>query len=235
MTNNEALLAEFEDLLRTMPPKERFGHEAEESLSWLGRAAALIDQWNAPLMVHAHGYLNALQSPYTDELDQGYRNLLVLLHRARHDLRMHTVGPSNVAISGSMVFDYFDEIRKIVETAQVDVFFVDPYLDAEFISRYLPQIKPSVTIRLLARKKLDTLLPAAKLFVRQNQVKLEIRSAPNFHDRFVFVDHAGGYHSGSSFKDGAKKAPTTITQVTDAFAAVYQTYQDIWQNAQPQL
>ena len=113
--------------------------------------------------------------------------------------------------------------------------FVDPYLDAEFVSRYLPHITTGVTIRLLAREKLQTLLPAARTFVSQNQPRLEIRSAPNFHDRYVFIDGRDCYQSGASFKDGAKTAPTTITQITDAFRAVYRTYQDIWHNAKAEL
>ena len=150
-------------------------------------------------------------------------------------VRMQTVGPSNVAVSGAMVFDYFDEIRKVIEMAKSDILFVDPYLDAEFVSRYLPQITEGVCIRLLAREKLQTLLPAAQMFVHQNQARLEIRSAPNFHDRYVFIDESNCYQSGASFKDGAKKAPTTITQITDAFAAVFQTYQEIWRSAKKEL
>ncbi len=88
---------------------------------------------------------------------------------------------------------------------------------------------------MLAREKIQTLLPAAELFVAQNKAKLEIRSAQDFHDRYVFIDEGDCYQSGASFKDGAKKAPTTITQITDAFAAVFQTYQDIWRDAKVEL
>lgn len=48
------------------------------------------------------------------------------------------------------------------------------------------------------------------------------------HDRYVFVDRTACYQSGASFKDGAKKSPTTLTQITDAFAAVQQTYEALW-------
>ena len=40
----EVLLAELEDLLRTMPPKVTLGNDTEENLSWLGLAAAVISQ-----------------------------------------------------------------------------------------------------------------------------------------------------------------------------------------------
>ena len=56
-------------------------------------------------------------------------------------------------------------------------------------------------------------------------------SLPNFHDRYVFVDRGACYQSGASFKDGAKKAPTTLTQITDAFGPMLKTYEDLWGGA----
>jgi hypothetical protein len=42
------------------------------------------------------------------------------------------------------------------------------------------------------------------------------------------VDGLSCFQSGASFKDGAKKAPTTLTQITDAFTAVLETYEQLW-------
>jgi len=61
--------------------------------------------------------------------------------------------------------------------------------------------------------------------------KVEVRSAEGFHDRYIFIDHGDCYQSGASFKDGAKKSPTTLTQITDAFSAMQGTYEEIWNNA----
>ena len=141
---------------------------------------------------------------------------------------MKTVGPLNAAVGKGSVFDYFDEIRKIVEPATRDVFFVDPYLDAEFVSRYLPHVRVGTAVRLLARERLATLLPAVDVFSKQSGIAIGVRSSPGFHDRYVFVDRAACYQSGASFKDGAKASPTTLTQITDAFPAVVQTYEDLW-------
>ena len=126
------------------------------------------------------------------------------------------------------IFDYFDEVRKAIEAAKVDLLFVDPYLDAEFISRYMPHVSDGVTVRLLAREKMPSLLAAVPLHRQQSDLSIEVRSAGTFHDRYVFVDRATCFHSGASFKDGAKKAPTTLTQVVDAFPAVLGTYEQLW-------
>lgn len=228
----EQLLVEIEDIIKTMPPRATIRHETQENLAWFGRVSAAIEKWNSSRSVLVEKYLDQFFSNgHARETAHGFTKLLTLLHQAQNDLRLETLGPVNIAVPRKMVFEYFDEIRKIIELARQDLLFVDPYLDAEFVSRYLPNVAASVTTRLLAREKLGTLLPAVDVFARQTGATVEIRSAPNFHDRYVFVDRVSCYQSGSSFKDGAKSAPTTLTQITDAFAALLKTYEDIWNQA----
>jgi hypothetical protein len=96
--------------------------------------------------------INALQTDVGFVGATGYESLMILLHQAQSHFRLRTVGPINMAIGQGRVFEYFDELRKILELANEDVFFVDPYVDAEFVSRYLPLIRDRVTIRLLTGK-----------------------------------------------------------------------------------
>jgi hypothetical protein len=227
----EQLLAEVEDLLRTTPPRATIREETEENLAWLGRLSAVIENWDSSKCISVTRYVSQIQMLTGFAVSEGFAGLRILLHQARSDLRMQTLGPANVAVPHGMVFDYFDEIRKVIELARQDLLFVDPYLDTEFVSRYLPHVSAGVTTRLLAREKLATLLPAVDAFARQAGMTIEVRSAPNFHDRYVFVDKAACYQSGASFKDGAKSAPTTLTEITDAFAPVLQTYEDLWNRA----
>jgi hypothetical protein len=44
----------------------------------------------------------------------------------------------------------------------------------------------------------------------------------------VIVDRIACYQSGASFKDGGKTARTTLTQITNAFQVVVQTYEGLW-------
>ena len=228
----EQLLVEIEDLLRSMPPRATIRHETNENLAWLGRVSAAIEKWNSSKAALVKEYLDLfLSNGHARETGYGFTKLLTLLHQAQNDLRLETLGPANTAVPHKMVFEYFDEIRKIIELAREDLLFVDPYLDAEFVARYLPNVAAGVTIRLLAREKLATLLPAVDAFAQQTGATVEIRSASNFHDRYIFVDRTACYQSGASFKDGAKSAPTTITEITDAFGPVLQTYEDLWNRA----
>jgi len=142
------------------------------------------------------------------------------------------IGPKSVALNRGSVFDYFDEVRKIIEPARQDVLFVDQYLDAEFISRYMPHISRDASVRLLTTSKsAEQISSAITLFSTQHAMKIEIRTAASLHDRYVFVDQDRCYHSGASFKDGARNAPTTLTQITDAFKAIYATYEEMWAKA----
>ena len=238
--NDEQLLAEVEYLIRNSPPKPDFMEPGnDEVLVWLGRTAAVLDKWDFTEGPFIHQHIRALQADRTNLSSQilyppgpAYLGLRGLLYQAQHDLRMKTVGPLSVAISGGQPFDYFDEIRKVTEMARDDLLFVDPYLDADFVSKYLPQIKSGVTVRLLTSKKLLSLLPAVKIFVAQSGLQVQVRSVSSgLHDRYAFVDGTRCYQSGASFKDGAKQALTTLTQITDAFEAIFQAYQRMWDAA----
>jgi hypothetical protein len=227
----EQLLAETEDLLRTLPPLTEIIQNKESGIAWFGRFSAVIRAWDMPRSAEVLLVQMQLESMAPDQRHNGYRRILALLNEARHALRMETVGPLSLPVAHGQVFDYFDEVRKIIELAKQDLLFVDPYLDAEFVSRYLSHVAKGVTIRLLGRERLATLLSAVDLFAKQSGCTIEVRSALRYHDRYVFVDRNACYQSGASFKDGAKSAPTTLNQITDAFAAMLQTYEDMWGKA----
>lgn len=233
MLSREQLLVEVEDVIRSMPPRATIRHETQENLAWFGRVSAVIERWNSSKAVLVKEYLDLfLSNGHARERVFGFRKLLALLHQAHNDLRLETVGPVSVVVPEKMVFEYFEALRRVIGLAREDLLFVDPYLDAEFVARYLPNVAAGVVIRLLAREKLSTLLPAVDAFALQTGATVEIRSAFHFHDRYVFVDRVFCYQSGASFKDGAKSAPTTLTQITDAFAPILQTYEDLWRQAQ---
>lgn len=228
------LLEEVEDLLRIMPPIHTFGDDKSDHFSWLGRASAAVHAWDkATAILKFDTLIEKMNSRLATDVETGARMVLTTLHQMRSDLRLRLQRSLSLNVDTGAVFEYFDEVRKVIETAKHDLLFVDPYLDAEFVSRYLPQVSSGVTVRLLARERLATLLPAVELLHKQSSLVIKIRSAPGFHDRYIIADSSACYQSGASFKDGAKKAPTTLTQIVDAFPAVLSTYEDIWSNGTP--
>jgi hypothetical protein len=228
---NEDLLIEIEDLLRNVPNAAKITHDLDENYSWFGRVAAVLNAWNSGKAVSLPFFMSEITGVNALNPKVGFGKIKTLLHEARHDLRMKTVGSVSIAVQKGMVFDYFDEIRKAISIADTDILFIDPYLDAEFVSRYISNCPQNVTIRLLSEKKLLTLLPAVDSFNQQHQTKIQVRSTTGIHDRHLIIDGKICYQSGASFKDGAKASPTTLTQITDAFSAVKLTYEGLWASA----
>ncbi len=116
------------------------------------------------------------------------------------------------------MFDYFDELRGKIEMARADLLFVDPYLDADFVARYLQYVNSAAKVRLLCSKGVHALITAVDLFGEQVGLNIQVRSSTSLHDRYLFVDRSRCFLSGASFKDGAARSPTVIAEVTDAFA-----------------
>ena len=214
----EQLAFEIDDVIRSMPGPRDFSANPDHCIPWLGRASAAMNAWDtARAMVHFEPHVRILAKSGDFNFSGTRRELLVQLHQAQSDLRLKGTGPLSVGIETGRVFDYFDEVRRLIETAKLDLFFIDAYIDAEFVSRYLPHVPQGTKVRVLAREKLATLRPAVQAFVAQTPIPIEIRSAPGFHDRYVLVDGLACYQSGASFKDGAKKAPTTTKSLPSAY------------------
>ena len=226
----EQLLIEVDELLRAVPEQSTLRHDLDVNHAWLGRASAIVQEASAPLAISFAGNLRTFWGSGSGlEAQRALRAMFTQLHQVRQMLRLK-VGPVAVAVERGAVFDYYDEIRKVIEGAKTDLLFVDPYLDAEFVSRYLPSAVTGVAIRLLGKEKMSTLLPAAELFRQQTGASIEVRKAVSGHDRFIFVDGIACYQSGSSFKDGTKTAPTTFIQMLEpaVVSAVQKIYEDMW-------
>jgi hypothetical protein len=77
----------------------------------------------------------------------------------------------------------------------------------------------------------------ANLFRTQySTVNLEIRTANDFHDRFVVVDQRECYHIGASIKDAGKKA-FLISRLEDppVIALVHKHIDETWNRATVQF
>jgi hypothetical protein len=231
--DRQQILDEIEDLLRSMPAHDKFRASNPNATTWAGRAKALLKKWNAIESIPVNFAVNHALSNNAHESYAGYTELTVLVQQARHDLLLDTIGPRSIAIASGAVFDYFDEIRKMAETAKTELFFVDPYLNADFVTRYLRNIPNSVSIRLLGSKpkEISSLVTSVEVLRRQFGSTISVKSTSQLHDRYLFVDKINCFQSGASFKDGAKNAPVIVTQIIDAFSAVQDTYEKLWASA----
>lgn len=88
LTHSSLLRAELEEVLRTVPPLTTRRHETPENLAWLGRAANIIERWE-PARAGAFAQLNRqFQSRNAHEANEAFRQMMVLLQQAQHDLRI---------------------------------------------------------------------------------------------------------------------------------------------------
>lgn len=225
----EELLAEIEDVLRTMPPRETLRHPQPENFAWLGRLSAAIEAWDmtkAPSLILAK---NQFHNQLAREAQEGYRKLMTLLYQAQSDLRMKTVGPINSVIGKGKVFEYFDLVRRVIETASNDLFFIDNYLDADFVATYLPHVRSGVSVRMLGSNRITALRTASAQFSAEHSLTIEVRSTSENHGRFLIVDGRVAYASDASFKDGPKNALATITEIeTGLFSDLSQKNEELW-------
>jgi hypothetical protein len=81
---------------------------------------------------------------------------MTMLHEARMGLSNDVGEPLAAVFGRGEAFDYFDQVRQLVQLAQTDLLFIDPYIDAEFVSRYLPHVRDTVLVRLLTAKYIQS-------------------------------------------------------------------------------
>lgn len=228
--DQKQLLAEVENLIRSTPQ----GYfEAASRHEWLGHVSAVLTTSPQGSSI-VDSFLSAMSNHRPSAISEqvaSYRRIIVSLHEVRRVLQWKTKTPTGVVIGPGMVFDYFDEVRKIIKQAKHEILFVDPYMNSEFVSKYMKLINSNVKVRLLASSSADALATALDLFTKQSGISVEIRTSNRLHDRFIFVDRRECYLSGASFKDGAKRSPTVIAQITDAFDALLDCYETIWNSS----
>ena len=226
----EQLFAAFDLIIRSMPDRTKIKHELPANEEWFGQAAAAV---NLADPMRGAMFKSDVKRLFTMSADHGaaFSSILITLQQLRAEYRMLSAGPLTLAFEAGKPFDYFDEVRKIIETATSDMLVVDPYLGADFVARYLPFVKEGVSIRLLIESKITEVTEAVALYAKQHGASIELRKSKGLHDRFIFIDKRECYHSGASFKDGALFSATVLSQITDAFSSVLSTYEDSWSSA----
>ncbi|MGB4106299.1 MAG: hypothetical protein WBK55_00710 [Alphaproteobacteria bacterium] len=232
MTNSK-LLSDIQEIIRTIP--EKIGDDAQ----WLGRAQSILKSWDPIRGVFHFPSASSLGSPVGPLKQRARVQLTALLHEAENDLQNAQVSQSaqaGIVMPTGKPFDFYNEVRKIIIEAKKEIFFIDPYLDANFAEVYLPHVSGTVVVRLLTGEAyIKELIPSAKMFVKQTGIKTALKKSKDFHDRYVFIDNVRCFQCGGSFKDGAVKAPASLTPVIDAFKTVHDLYEKIWTEAEEQI
>jgi hypothetical protein len=134
-------------------------------------------------------------------------------------------------------FDAYQTIKSIFSRAQNSLYIVDGYVGGVlFRTLGSIQIVPHMRIITSTRVTQDFYHEAHLFRTQYNSVSLEIRSANDFHDRFVVIDQKEYYHIGASIKDAGKNA-FMISKLEDqpVIALLNQHIDVTWNRATPQF
>ncbi len=147
----EALFRQISDLIATMPDlTEREGDVTEsripaDTLRWLGRLHAVVEQVcglpeTVPLTM-------ATERLHTMAADRGADQIRTIAYRALAVAE----AKAPAAVQGSFIatgqgFDAFAAVGKILQSANADVFLVDPYMDASIVTDFVV-LAPEGTLR----------------------------------------------------------------------------------------
>jgi hypothetical protein len=235
--DDRQLLAQLDELVRVMPQGEDLLRNIQENFEWVGRARTLIAAWQKTDGARFAGYTDALFARTRDAHGSRLESLSALakmkgmIEQARAELALLTGRIASVAVDAGKPFEFYNQVRRMIETAQTDILFVDRWMGADFVEEYLPHVKAGTLIRLLSRERMAPLKASVGKFVQQHQFAVEIRSSDAIHGRFLLLDGKRAFVADASFKDAARTAPAILIELTDLASTAIPQYEGIWQNA----
>ena len=112
-------------------------------------------------------------------------------------MRDKTFPPQKVFFDGQ-IYDAFDQMKKFVRMAKMELIVIDPYFD-DSVLPLIAQKRPGVPVLVVKnhRKNLLHAVDVAK-FNAQHGNTLTVKESANFHDRFLIIDKSILIHVGAS-------------------------------------
>lgn len=226
------LLEKLRGLLQNMPPLEGRGVYTQEQFAWLGKASALISNWDKIEGISFSVACTSMAGNMNRQANHGV--ILTTIHKAIISIEESLPRTAEQVFGPGAAYDFFKALNELVSSAERTLFLVDPYMDAEVFDGYLSALKPGKKVRLLVNKNASNVKVAAGKFRTQYASEIEVRKSTQIHDRIVFVDDAQCWVLGSSIKDAAAKKPTYLAPLAnDVVAAKLGYYDDIWAASTP--
>ncbi|MAM69865.1 MAG: hypothetical protein CMP91_01800 [Gammaproteobacteria bacterium] len=225
------LLAQMKALLERAPDFNQYTPYSKEHLLWLGQAHALIYRWNP---VEGTAFQNAADFlPMELIRDNNIAKILGIVHRAIADLELDVPDVEQSVFAAGEVYDIFRALNKVINSAENEIYIVDPYLDSTVFNHYLTARQSSVKVKLLLKERAEQLIPAAQKYVSQYGGVLQVRKSNGIHDRIIFIDGFVCWALGQSLKDAAKAKPTYLVPLSpDVVATKLSEYESIWSSAE---
>lgn len=228
----QVLLDGLRGILRIQPPLEGRGAYGDEQRQWLGRAAALVSEWDR---AQAIGFrVEARNMAANINRQANFGSVMTTIHEAIAALEHSLPADVGQVFGPGATYDFFRTLNELVGSATHSLFIVDPYMDSMVFDGYLANLRRPIATRLLMHRYLDSVKIAATAFHAQNGGQIEIRRSAELHDRLIFIDEAQCWVLGASIKDAAAKKPTYLAPLAaDLVTEKLRIYDDLWRAATP--
>ena len=228
--NPEILLAQLRALLERAPDFDQYTPASREHQMWLGQAHALLSRWNQLEAISFKTASDMLPMEFVRPNNVG--TIFGVLHRAIADLELQVPRKDQVAFAAGEVYDFFRELNKVIESAEISIFIIDPYIDHTVFDHYLHSRKNGVKVRLLLNKGAENIKAALEKYIQQHGDVAEVRKSTKIHDRVIFIDGYVCWVVGQSLKDAAKAKPTYLAPLSpDVIADKLADYEALWAEA----
>jgi hypothetical protein len=133
-------------------------------------------------------------------------------------------------------YDAYVAIREVLAQAKRSITLIDAYIGSALFETLAAIDTKGISVQLLttSRNIRPDLRSEASNFQSQYGVQVEVRTTPDFHDRFIIVDEVNCYHLGASIKDAGKRA-FLISKLQDGpVVSAFKGYFDqAWRSATP--
>ena len=193
---------------------------------WLSHVRALIDRVSIEKSVRFNSTHYSLGTYWQPTI----RSLQIIVNDAieevRLELELYQDDQIGVIYEADESHRFKSDILQILQSAETEVFLVDPYFDAVTFS-LLFENHANFKIRVLCSQYFEAVIRFAASFKLEHSRLAEVKKSKLIHDRVIFIDDEC-WLVGASIKDAGIK-PTYLMPISPALGlAKKQIYDDMW-------
>lgn len=227
------ILLRLTDLLENSP---HFGTtpvlDAESAQrKWLADVGALLSKIDSEKKVTFKIAMQFARQNWNSSIDSIKGTALDAVAELKLNLELSGRAEIGTAYSPGEVYKFFADLKSIVNSADKDIFIIDPYFNGDAFDQYLSHIGNHVKIRIFANNYSAEILGYVNKHQAQYKSAIELKSSKELHDRLIFIDNTDCWIMGGSIKDAGKKPTYLIPIVNELAKEKIAIYENIWSSS----
>ena len=224
------MLEKLKQTLVQMPDLVSFNKSNPAHTQWIGRTLAVIRQVNPN---DAFKFELQAQMVGNDFLKANhYTEMRSVLEMVIATLELKNPEETQKVYGPGAQYDFYRDLKRIIEGASKSVFIVDPYINTELFDLYVEKIRNGVNVQLLTSNFDSATEAVIKKYQAKPSIRFQAKRSPDIHDRVIIIDGTACWVLGQSIKDAAKKKPTYIAPLpSDVVTLKEAHYEKIWNAA----